>query len=98
VAGDSAGTFTPAPVAPSVNDEEKEEDEAKAQENDRPGLAFTKLPEASGEFSKIHAGANLHHSGLKQKGRAAISLASTLPVEGPLFHSIQVTDKQDSQE
>jgi hypothetical protein len=85
-------------MAPGVNDEVKEEDEAETQKNNRPWLAFTKLPEASGEFSKIHAGANLHQFGGKQKGCRAISLRSTLPVEGPLLHSIQVPDKQDSEE
>ena len=85
-------------MAPSVNDEEKEEAEAEAQEDDRPGLACTKLPEASGEFSKFHAGINLHQSALNQKGCAAFSLESALPVEGPLFHGIQVPDKQDHHE
>jgi len=98
LAGDSARTFPPAPVVPSVNYEENEEDAAEAQKDDRPGLARTKLPEASGEFSKIHAGLNLHQSALNQKGRAAISLASALPVEGLLFHGIQVPDKQDHHE
>jgi hypothetical protein len=83
------------PVAPGVNDQEKEEDEAEAQKYYHPGLILPKPPEPAGDFSNVHAEANLHHSGHKQKGSGAVSPALASPVEGPLLHGIQVADKQD---
>jgi hypothetical protein len=85
-------------MAPSVNHEEEEQDEAKTQENDHAGLAFTQLPEASGEFSEIHAGVNLHQFGDKLKRSLAIVPASAPPIEGPLFYGIEVPNKQDQHE
>jgi hypothetical protein len=98
VTGNSAWAFAPAPVAPGVNNEEEEQDEAKTQENDRSRLAFKQFAESSGELTKIHALVNLHQSDHKKKGRPAAPLALALPVQGPLLHSIQVADKQDHQE
>ena len=85
-------------MAPGVNDKEKEEREAEAQQNNRPGLILPKPLELSGHFSKIHAEPNLPQFGHKQKEHGAISLASTSPVEGPLLQGIEVADKQDHQE
>jgi hypothetical protein len=60
VVNNSAGTFAPTAVAPGVNNQNKEEDKAEAQQDHRPGLVFPKLPKASGDFIEIHADANLH--------------------------------------
>ena len=98
LAPDSAGTFTPAPVAPSVNDDIKEENQAEAKEDTCPRLVLPNLTQAPHEFGRIHAGMNLHQVGTKKKRRREISPRSLLPIEGPLLHSIQVPDKKDQQE
>jgi hypothetical protein len=84
VTGNSAGAIAPTPMAPGVNDQKEEQDEAKAQEDENPRLAFKQFPESFGELTKIHALVNLHQSGHKQKGALGgspgVSSSSRKPV------------------
>ena len=91
----SAGTFTPTPVAPRINDQNQGPHRAADQQDHHPRLIVPKLSEAPGYFRGFHAAANLDQPA---KRPGAFCPASASPVEGPFSNSIEVANEQDAQE
>ena len=72
-------------MTPRVNDQDKGANQAEYRQDNRPGLVFPKLPEASEYFREIHAIANLHPQATEQKRRRAVFPAQLLQSKARFF-------------